>query len=172
MIPVAESFSKPLLFQAIPCRKSRLFDVESKLSKKLTAAVEQHEWQAMGVYDDEDLDKVMHHHTTAKQVALRIEGWSDERMSEWMRDDTYNTLSQASLFLLLCPDLRHFIWVGPEFPFSKVGLDVALDDDLIVAAECAEAIVQWSAGVLKGEVKAAELIGPALVANRDVTVVT
>ena len=77
-IPVVESFSKPLLFQAIPCRKSRLFDVESKLSKKLTAAVEQHEWQAMGVYDDEDLDKVMHHHTTAKQVALRIEGWFDQ----------------------------------------------------------------------------------------------
>ena len=77
-IPLAESFSKPLLFQAIPCRKSRLFDVESKLSKKLTATIEQHEWQAMGVYDDEDLDKVMHHHTTAKQVALRIEGWTDE----------------------------------------------------------------------------------------------
>lgn len=93
-------------------------------------------------------------------------------MSVWMRHDTYNTLSQASLFLLLCPDLRHFIWVGPEFPFSEVGLDVALDDDLTVAVECAEAIVQWSAGVLKGEVKAAELIGPALVANRDVTVVT
>lgn len=79
------------------------------------------------------------------------------------------------MFLLLCPDLHHFIWVGPEFPFSEVGLDVAPDEDLVhhvVAAECAEAIVQWSAGVLQGEVKAAELIGPALVANRDVTVVT
>lgn len=93
-------------------------------------------------------------------------------MSVWMRHDTHNTLSQASLFLLLCPDLRHFIWVGPEFPFSEVGLDVALDGGWTVSAECAEAVVQWSAGVLKGEVKAAELIGPALVANRDVTVVT
>jgi len=51
-----QSFSKPLLFQAIPCHKSRL--VESKLSSKLTA-VELYEWQAMGVYDDEDLDKVV-----------------------------------------------------------------------------------------------------------------
>ena len=56
-----------------------------------------------------------------------------------------------------------------------MGLDVAPDEDLVhhvVAAECAEAMVQWSTGVLQGEVKAAELIGPALVANRDVTVVT
>lgn len=53
MIP-AEPFSKPLLFQAIPCHKSRLVDVESKVNNKL----ELYEWQAMGVYDDEDLDKV------------------------------------------------------------------------------------------------------------------
>lgn len=81
-ISAAESFSKPLLFQAIPCRKSRLFDVESELSKKLSAAVELYEWQAMGVYDDEDLDKVMQHHTPAKQVALRIEGILGDLMNE------------------------------------------------------------------------------------------
>lgn len=96
-------------------------------------------------------------------------------MIEWMLNDTNNTLSQASLFLLLCPDLRHFIWIGPDFPFFSDDVVTLLDDDddsVHVAAECAEAIVQWSAGVLRGEVKAAELIGPALVANRDVTVVT
>lgn len=70
---------------------------------------------------------------------------------------------QASLFILLCPNGVHKIWLGAAF---EGGIEVTDEEDVPSDAS----VVRWASEVSPGEVRLAGAVGTHLLANSDVSV--
>lgn len=71
------------------------------------------------------------------------------------------------MFLLLCPNKAHYVWLGSEFPSQEAGLAHSETDG---EEPGQDDVLRWAARVLPGEVKVARTVGEYLLGNADVSV--
>lgn len=72
------------------------------------------------------------------------------------------------MFLLLCPNKAHYVWLGSSFPAQEAGLAHSETDSGEEPSQ--DDVLRWAARVLPGEVKVDGAIGSYLLSNPDISV--